>query len=153
MISKFYSCVSVHRNISQIKHQLDATLCRFISAASLYMFRASSAHHLEYYKTGTAAPGTGVIVAGRSSRHHIRDETPFRSFVPIMVTWWPTCNYNTCTRGGSASFLKFLMMGARRPKYVEWICRNKTCTVLHQVGVLFDWIPSCWTDWFETCQA
>ena len=37
----------------------------FISAESLYMFRASSAHHQEYYKTGTAAPGTGVIVAGR----------------------------------------------------------------------------------------
>ena len=29
-------------------------------------------------KTGTAAPGTGVIVAGRSSHHHIRDETSFR---------------------------------------------------------------------------
>ena len=25
-----------------------------------------------------------------------------------------------------------------RPKHVEWLCRNKTCTVLHQVGVLFD---------------
>ena len=36
----------------------------FISAESLYMFRASSAHHQEYYKTGTAAPGTGVTVAG-----------------------------------------------------------------------------------------
>ena len=30
------------------------------------------------------------------------------------------------------------MMGAWRPKHVEWVCRNKTCTVLHQVGVLFD---------------
>ena len=44
----FYFGVSVHRSISQIKHQLDATLCRFISAESLYMFRASSAHHQEY---------------------------------------------------------------------------------------------------------
>jgi len=26
---KFYFCVSVHRSIGQIKHQLDATLCRF----------------------------------------------------------------------------------------------------------------------------
>jgi hypothetical protein len=25
-----------------------------------------------------------------------------------------------------------------RPKHVEWPCRNKTCTVLHQVGVSFD---------------
>ena len=30
------------------------------------------------------------------------------------------------------------MMGAWRPKHVEWLCRNKTCTVLHQVGVSFD---------------
>ena len=84
----------------------------FISAESLYMFRASSAHHQEYQKTSTAAPGTGVIVAGRSSHHHIRD------FVPNMVI--------------------LLMMGAWRPKHVEWLFINKTCTVLHQVGVLFD---------------
>ena len=29
-------------------------------------------------------------------------------------------------------------MGAWRPKHVEWLRRIKTCTVLHQVGVLFD---------------
>jgi hypothetical protein len=29
-------------------------------------------------------------------------------------------------------------MGAWRAKHVEWLWRNKTCTVLHQVGVLFD---------------
>jgi len=28
--------------------------------------------------------------------------------------------------------------GRLRPKHVEWPCRNKTCTVLHQVGVSFD---------------
>ena len=28
--------------------------------------------------------------------------------------------------------------GRLHPKHVEWLCRNKTCTVLHQVGVLFD---------------
>ena len=33
----------------------------FISAESLYMFRASIAHHQEYQKTGMAAPGTGVL--------------------------------------------------------------------------------------------
>ena len=27
--------------------------------------------------------------------------------------------------------------GLLRPKHVEWPCRNKTCTVLHQVGVSF----------------
>ena len=30
------------------------------------------------------------------------------------------------------------MMGAWCLKHVEWLCRNKICTVLHQVGVLFD---------------
>ena len=28
--------------------------------------------------------------------------------------------------------------GRLRPKHVESPCRNKTCTVLHQVGVSFD---------------
>ena len=28
--------------------------------------------------------------------------------------------------------------GRLRPKHVEWFCRNKTCTDLHQVGVSFD---------------
>ena len=28
--------------------------------------------------------------------------------------------------------------GRLRLKHVEWPCRNKTCTVLHQVGVSFD---------------
>ena len=28
--------------------------------------------------------------------------------------------------------------GRLRPKHVEWPCRNKTCTVLHQVGVSFE---------------
>ena len=46
--------------------------------------------------------------------------------------------YNTCTRGRRASILILLIMGAWRPKHVEWLCRNKTCTVLHQVGVSFD---------------
>ena len=26
--------------------------------------------------------------------------------------------------------------GCLHPKHVEWLCRNKTCTVLHQVGGL-----------------
>jgi len=119
----------VHRSISQIKHQLDATLCRFyFCRVTLHVSGIKHPSSGVLKKTGTA-PGTGVKVAGRSSHHHIRDET---------VMWWPTCNYNTCTRDCRASFLILLMMGAWRPKHVEWLCRNKTCTVLHQVGVLFD---------------
>jgi hypothetical protein len=38
------------------------------------MFRSSGAHHQEYLKTGTAATGTGVMGAGMSPHHHIRDD-------------------------------------------------------------------------------
>ena len=61
---------------SQMKHQLDATLCMF------YFCRVT------------------LHVSGASA-HHQDDER-------------------------------------LRPKHVEWPCRNKTCTVLHQVGVSFD---------------
>jgi len=51
--------------------------------------------------------------------------------------WWLTFNDNTCTIGRCTSF-KTPDDGRLRPKHVEWLCRNKTCTVLHQVGVSFD---------------
>jgi hypothetical protein len=104
----------VHRSIGQIKHQFDATLCGF------YFCRVT------LHGSGVKRPSSGVL------KNILRT-----SFVPNMVMWWHTCNYNTCTRGRRASFLVLLMMGAWRPKHVEWLCRNKTCTVLHQVGVSF----------------
>ena len=51
--------------------------------------------------------------------------------------WWLTCNDNTCTSGRCTSF-KTPDDGRLRPKHVEWLCRNKACTVMHQVGVSFD---------------
>ena len=68
LMSRFFFkfCASVHHSISQMKHQLDATLCRF------YFCRVT------------------------------------------------------------------LHVSGLRPKHVEWPCRNKTCTMLHQVGVSFD---------------
>ena len=51
--------------------------------------------------------------------------------------WWLSCNDNTCTSGRCTS-LNTPDDGRLRPKHVEWLCRNKTCTVLHQVGVSFD---------------
>ena len=47
----------------------------FITADLLYMFRASSAHHQEYKILTRQPPVQEVIVAGRSSLRHIRDET------------------------------------------------------------------------------
>jgi len=40
--------------------------------------------------------------------------------------------------------------GRLRPKHVECLCRNKTCTVLHQVGVSFD--PTYHSYWHATPQ-
>jgi hypothetical protein len=76
----FTFCVSVHRSISQIKHQLDATLCRFYFCRVTLHVSGVKRPSSGVLNTGTAAPSTGVIVAGRSSHHHIRD------FVPNMVT-------------------------------------------------------------------
>jgi hypothetical protein len=44
--------------------------------------------------------------------------------------------------------------GRLRPKHVEWPCRNKTCTVLHQVDVSFvfpDVMPHDMTDRHKSC--
>ena len=50
----------------------------FITADFLYMFRASSAHHQEYKILTRQPPVQIVMVAGRSSLCHIRDETTQR---------------------------------------------------------------------------
>ena len=83
------------------------------------------------FKTSTAATGTCVIVAGQSSHLLIR------VFGPNKEMWWLTCNDNTCTSGRCTSF-KTPDDGRLLPKHVERPCRNKTYTVLHQVGVSFD---------------
>jgi len=57
--------------LSQMKHQLDATLCRFYFWRVTLHVSGASSHHQEYLKTSTAATGTCVIVAGKSS-HFIR---------------------------------------------------------------------------------
>jgi len=72
----FYFCVSVYRSISEIKHRLDATLCRFYFCRVTLHVSGVKRPSSGVFKTGTAATGTCVIVAGRSSHHHIRDEVP-----------------------------------------------------------------------------
>ena len=54
-----------------------------ITADFLYMFRASSTHHQEYKILIRQSPVQVVMVAGRSSLCHIRDET--FSFIPNMT--------------------------------------------------------------------
>ena len=71
----FYFCVSVHRSISQMKHQLDATLYRFYFCRVTLHVSGVKRPSSGVFKTGTVATGTCVIVAGKSSHLLIRAET------------------------------------------------------------------------------
>ena len=46
--------------------------------------------------------------------------------------------YRTHVPVAAVLVLNTLDDGRLRPKHVEWLCKNKTCTVLHQFGVSFD---------------
>ena len=87
----------MHHSISQMKHQLDATLWRFYFCRVTLHVSGASAHHHEYLK----------LVQ--------------RPLVHVLSLW---VSHHISLLG---------------PEHVEWLCRNKTCTVLHQVGVSFDW--------------
>jgi len=111
---------------SQTIHQLDATLCRFYFCRVILHVSGASAHHQEHlklvqrplvrvlllhvshhisligpelnpFKTSTAATGTCVIVARKSSHLLI-------SSGPNKMMWWLTCNNSTCTNGRCTSF-------------------------------------------------
>ena len=86
----------MHHSISQMKHQLDATLCRIYFCRVTLHVSGASANHQEYLKLVRRSL---VHVLSLQVSHHIS------------------------------------LLG---PEHVEWPCRNKTCTVLHQVGVSFD---------------
>jgi hypothetical protein len=70
---------------SQIKHQLDARLCRFYFCRVTLHVTGVKRPSSGVFKTGTAAIGTCVIVAGRSSHHLIR-----ALLGPNKVMWWHT---------------------------------------------------------------
>ena len=84
------------------------------------------------FKTSTAATGTCVIVAGKSSHLLIRAVPALIrrcDDLPATITHVPLAAVLVLNNPDD---------GRLRPKHVEWPCRNKTCTVLHQVGVSFD---------------
>jgi len=63
----------VHHSISQMKHQHDATLCRFYFSRVTLHVSGASAHHQEYLKlVRRPLVGTCVIVADKSSHLLIR---------------------------------------------------------------------------------
>ena len=114
-----------------MKHQLDATLFRFYFCRVILHVSVASAHHQEYLKL---VQRPLVHVLSLQVSHHI---SLLGLAGPNKEMWWLTCNDNTCTSGRCTSF-KYSWWWALAPKHVEWPCRNKTCTVLHQVGVSFD---------------
>ena len=59
-----------------MKHQLDATLCRFYFCRVTLHVSGVKRPSSGVFKTSTAATGTGVIVAGKSSHLLIRAEGP-----------------------------------------------------------------------------
>ena len=84
------------------------------------------------FKTSTAATGTCVIIAGKSSHLLIRAGTALIrrcDDIPATITHVPVV---------AVLVLNTPDDGRLRPKHVELPCRNKTCTVLHQVGVSSD---------------
>ena len=105
-----------YSNITQMKHQLDATLCRFYFCRVTLHVSGASAHHQEYLKL-VLRPLVHVLSLQVS--HHISLLGPFG---PNKEMWWLTCNDNTCTSGCSTSF-----------KYSWWwALEPETCRVTLQ---------------------
>ena len=127
----------MHHSISQMKYQLDTTLCRFYFCRVTLHVSGACAHHQEYFKI---VQRPLVHVLSLQVSHHISLLGPKD---PNKEMWWLTCNDNTCTSGRCTSF-KTPVDGRLCPKHVEWLCRNKTCTVLHQVGVSFELSATIW---------
>jgi hypothetical protein len=94
---------------SQMKHQLDATLCMFYFCRVTLHVSGSSAHHISLL-------GTEALIRRCDD-------------LPATITHVPVA---------AVLVLNTPDDGRLRPKHVQWLCRNKTCTVLHQVSVSFD---------------
>ena len=86
-----------------MKHQLDATLCRLYFCIVTLHVSGASAYHQEYLKTSTAANGTCVIVAGKSSHLLIRVGTA----VPTLCRFY-FCRVTLHVSGASAYHQEFL---------------------------------------------
>ena len=140
----------MHHSINQMKHQLDATMCRFYFCRVTLHVSGASAHHQEYLKL-VRRPLVHVLSLQVShhisllgpelnaNREGIDQYLPYKHSVPALIR---RCDDlpATITHVPVAALLDLNTPddGCLRPKHVEWLCRNKTCTVLHQIGVSFD---------------
>ena len=116
---KFANWIQTTCNIctaSQMKHQLDAPLCRFYFCRVTLHVSGAKRPSSGVFKTSTVATGTCVIIAGKLSYLLIR------VFGPNKEMWWLTCNDNTCTSGRCITF-----------KYSWWwALASETCRVTLQ---------------------
>jgi len=114
-----------------MKPQLDATLCRFNFCRVTLHVSGASVHHQEYLKL---VQRPLVHVLSLQVSHHISLLGP--EALIRRCDDWPTAV--THVPVAALLVLNTPDDGRLRPKHVEWLCRNKTCTALHQVGVSFD---------------
>ena len=91
-----------------MKHQLDATLCRFYFCRVTLHVSGASAHHQEYLKTSRAA--TGTCVAGKSSYLLIPALIRICDDLPATITHVPVA---------AVLVLNTPDDGRLRPKHVE----------------------------------
>ena len=75
----FQFCASVHHCIGQMKHQLDATLCRFYFCRVTLYVSGASAHHQEYLKL---VQRPLVLVLSLQVSHHISLLGPEANEIP-----------------------------------------------------------------------
>jgi len=79
-----------------------------------------------------------LILCFRASWYKSNETPTWCNTVQVLVLQ----SHSTCFgRKRPSSVLNTPDDGRLGPKHVEWLCRNKTCTVLHQVGVSFDFWP------------
>ena len=82
--SVFTTCLD-SQYLSQMKHQLDATLCRFYFCRVTLHVSGASAHHQQYLKL---VQRPLVHVLSLQVSHHISLLGPEG---PNKEMWWPTC--------------------------------------------------------------
>ena len=130
----------INCDANQMKHQLDATLCRFYFCRITLHVSGASAHHQEYLKL---VQRPLVHVLSLQVSHHIsllgpelnackedREYLPYKHSVPALIRRcddWPA----TITHAPVAAVLVLNTPddGHLRPRHVEWPCRNKTCSI------------------------
>ena len=126
---------------SSVRHDITEVLCfRLVTLQqiSAWCIRTNNNYFHKSNKTPTRCNTVQVLFLQGHSTCFGRKRPS--SGVSSLIWWCDDLPATITPVPGAAVpfFFKLLMMGAWRPKHVEWLCRNKTCTVLHQVGVLFD---------------